>query len=320
MRGDGSARHIYRIKGGKYISVGIVGDNIAENRAFISFSRSFRNESLPVPEIYAVSNDERCYIEEDLGNTTFYDWMLQHRGEPDYDSKREAIYKRIITELLRFQVDASESIDYSLCYQTREFAEEQMRFDVNYFAEMFLGLVWKKSYDKSAFHTDCEKLISSLLAESRDYFLYRDFQSRNIMLKNDELFFIDYQSGRKGALQYDLASLLYDAKAQLSDELREKLLEHYLNELGTRVNVNREQFAASYHAFALLRVMQAMGAFANLGIRQKKAGFANSIPLAQNNLRSLLQQAKILDDLPSLKELFIDIASDTSLKQYADMN
>ncbi len=318
LKGDGSARRIFRIVGESRTSIGIVGENIAENRAFLGFSRAFREAGIPVPEIYAVHESERVYLEQDLGDVTVFDWMLVNRGTPDYHHRLEALYGRIIDILPRFQIDAAVALDYSLCYQTVEFAREQMEFDVRYFAEMFLDLVWQQQYDRETYFHDCGEMINLLMEEPREYFLYRDFQSRNIMLTDGELSFIDYQSGRKGALQYDAASLLFDAKAAIPDAMRSRLLERYMTRVSERIDIDPDRFRRMYYAFAALRVMQAMGAFGNLGVRQGKPGFVSSIPPGQANLRTLVEASSIVRGLPALADILMRVAGDSSLHRYSE--
>jgi aminoglycoside/choline kinase family phosphotransferase len=302
MRGDGSDRRIYRLHGDAGNAVGIWGENVPENRAFLGFTRAFASHDLAVPRIFAVGADERCYLEEDLGDTLLYDWQAARREGDDLPAEVFEMYARVLRELLRFQIDAAESVDYALCYQYAEFAGDAIRFDLRYFREMFLDQLFPE-YDATAYERDCDTLVARLLGTERRFFLYRDFQSRNIMIKDDVLRFIDYQSGRRGALQYDVASLLYDAKARLPEASRRALLGTYLDGLETRDAIGRDAFLRDFDAWALLRILQALGAFGNLGYRKKKPGFLDAIPPALGNFALLTARDPLATALPALANL-----------------
>jgi aminoglycoside/choline kinase family phosphotransferase len=316
LRGDGSDRRIYRMTGNARTCIGIVSSNAGENRAFISFSRSFRELGLPVPDIYTTGPGNGSYLEQDLGDVTLYAWVKDRQGEGCDPNTIQVMYERVLQDLQRFQIDAAEHIDYQRCYPYQEFGPDAMRFDIAYFKEMFLDQFFDGEYDAPGFHGDAEKLMSFCLEADRGFFLYRDFQSRNIMILNGDPHFIDYQSGRRGALHYDPASLLYDARARLPQPMRDRLRDVYITLLSRRMTVHRDSFIATYDAYAILRVMQALGAFGNLGIRKNKPSFLEGIPPGLGNLRHLAETAEILQRLPALRKVFLAISLPSAVTRF----
>ena len=226
----GSGRKIIRLSGGGISAIGILYDVREENAAFLEFSRHFRKHGLPVPEIYAEDLDHGAYLEQDLGNTSLFEFLSKNRtGEQIAPAVVEA-YRQVIATLPRFQMEAGRDLNYKVCYPRGSFDRQSIAWDLNYFKYYFLRLAGIP-FSEQALEDDFSRLTKFLLSAGRDYFLYRDFQSRNIMLRDGQPYFLDYQGGRKGALQYDVASLLYDAKADLPPELRQQLLDHYLDTL-----------------------------------------------------------------------------------------
>ncbi len=310
LKGDASDRRILRLRGDSRSAIGVVGPSIEENRAFVGFARTFRQEGLSVPEVFAVDDAERCYLEEDLGDTTLAAWLENHRDGESVDAAAQAMYRRVLDELLRIQIDAADKIDYSLCYQTDSFAAEAMHFDLEYFRTMFLTPLVRLSWEDAAFARDGEKLVSLLLEADRRYFLYRDFQSRNIMIRHEQPYFIDFQSGRRGALQYDVAALLYDSKGRLPEEVRSQLLSHYCDGAASRIDLDRDRFTWLFEGFAVLRLLQALGAFGNLGLNKNKPSFLTLIPSRLRSLGALVARADIMNALPALRKMLLDICED----------
>ncbi|MCB2206120.1 phosphotransferase [bacterium] len=308
LKGDASDRKLLRIRGGGNSAIGVMGPSLEENRAFIAFARGFRASRLPVPEIHAVDPRERCYLEEDLGETTLAAWLDSHREGDGIDAAAEQMYRDVLDDLLRFQIDAADAVDYSYCYQTAEFGTDAMRFDLAYFRSMFLEPLVRIPYDSSAYVRDGERLISLLLESERRFFLYRDFQSRNIMVRDGAPWFIDFQSGRRGALQYDVAALLFDSKGRLPRDIRQRLLEHYMDGVQRRISIERRSFARLFEGFAVLRLLQALGAFGNLGLNKNKPSFLTLIPSRLQSLAMLVREAEIMENLPNLQKLLLDIS------------
>src|SRR6202022_1836868 len=283
----GSGRNIIRLASEKGSAIGILYDVREENVAFLEFSRHFRRHGLPVPEIYAQDLSHGAYLEEDFGDTTLFEFLSKNRAGGNIAPQVVEAYRKVVAVLPRFQVEASRDLDYSICYPIASFDRQSIAWDLNYFKYYFLRLAGIP-FSELALEDDFGRLTEFLLSAPRDYFLYRDFQSRNIMLRDGQPYFLDYQGGRKGALQYDIASLLYDAKADLPPELRQRLLDHYLDRLAAFIDLEREAFLQHYYAFVYIRIMQALGAYGFRGFYERKAHFLQSVPYALKNLRWLL--------------------------------
>jgi aminoglycoside/choline kinase family phosphotransferase len=312
----GSGRQIIRLAGNKVTAVGILYNVREENAAFLEFSRHFRRHGLPVPEIYAEDLDQGAYLEEDLGDTSLFEFLSQNReGEAISPAAAEA-YRRAIAVLPRFQVEAGRDLNYKVCYPRGSFDRQSIAWDLNYFKYYFLRLAGIP-FNEQALEDDFGRLTKFLLAADRDYFLYRDFQSRNIMLRDGQPFFLDYQGGRKGALQYDVASLLFDAKADLPPELRRQLLDHYLEVLAGFADVKRDAFLHYYYAYVYIRIMQALGAYGFRGFYERKAHFLQSVPYALKNLRWLLHNVTLPVALPALMDAFHGMLASEKLQGLA---
>jgi len=249
---SGSYRSYCRMRAGSVSALGAWNADVKENEAFLSFTDSFRKAGLPVPEIYAVDSNENVYLLEDLGNDTLFDCV---KDKP-FDASLKALYRKSLKGLIGLQLRGKDCIDYAKCYPRAAFDRDSMMWDLNYFKYYFLKLV-RIPFDEQALEDDFRNFADYLLQERSDYFLFRDFQSANIMIKADEPYFIDYQGGRRGALQYDPASLLFDAKARIPKAERQDLITYYIAELEKQTPVNREQFMGFYQGFVLIRLMQA---------------------------------------------------------------
>lgn len=319
LRSNGSDRKIYRVFAGDHSVIGILGVDYHETAAFLEFSRHFKKYGLRVPEIYIEDPDAGAYLEEDFGNVILFDWMMNIREQDGFNDTVKKMYREVVEYLPKFQIEAGISIDYSYCYQHQEFGLDSMHWDLQYFKRHFLNYFYKKKINHTELEKDFTKLIKFLLQEDRKYFLYRDFQSRNIMIKDGIPHFIDYQSGRKGALQYDLASLLYDAKANLPEEFREEMIEVYLNKARQMTRINPKRFRKYFYGFVLIRVMQAFGAYGYLSAVKGKTHFFKSVPFAIRNLEILLNKnLEILNQLPTLHEIFLNLIEDSSLREFHD--
>jgi aminoglycoside/choline kinase family phosphotransferase len=297
----GSGRAIVRLAAGDRTAIGILYPVREENLAFLEFSRHFRRHGLPVPEIYAEDLSQGAYLEEDLGKTTLFEFLGANRAGEVIGAKAIEAYRQVVAVLPRFQVEAGRDLNYKVCYPRSSFDRQSIAWDLNYFKYYFLRLAGVP-FNEQALEHDFTRLTKFLLGASHDYFLYRDFQSRNVMLRDGQPFFLDYQGGRKGALQYDIASLLYDGKADLPPEVRQKLLEHYLNCLASYIKVDRERFMEHYYAFVYVRIMQAMGAYGFRGFYERKAHFLQSVPYALKNLRWLAANVQLPIALPALMD------------------
>ena len=295
----GSGRTIVRLTAGESSAIGILYPVQEENAAFLEFSKHFYRHGLPVPEIYAEDLSQAAYLEEDLGDTTLFEFLGRHRtGEVLAPPAIEA-YRKVVAVLPRFQVEAGRDLNYNVCYPRASFDQQSIAWDLNYFKYYFLRLAGVP-FNEQALEDDFGRLTTFLLEAPNDYFLYRDFQSRNVMLRDEQPFFLDYQGGRKGALQYDIASLLFDGKADLPPALRQQLLDHYLDCLAGFIEVDRAAFMRHYYAYVYVRILQALGAYGFRGFYERKAHFLESVPYALKNLRWLAANAELPIALPAL--------------------
>ena len=312
----GSGRNIIRLAGEKHKAIGILYDVREENVAFIEFSRHFRRHGLPVPQIYAEDLDHGAYLEEDLGDVTLFEFLSKNRARENIAPQAVEAYRKVVAVLPRFQIEAGRDLNYKVCYPRGSFDRQSIAWDLNYFKYYFLRLAGIPFHEQ-ALEDDFNRLTKFLLSAPRDYFLYRDFQSRNIMLKDGEPFFLDYQGGRKGALQYDIASLLFDAKADLPPELRQQLLDLYIEKLAGFIKVDRTEFTQHYYAYVYVRIMQALGAYGFRGFYERKAHFLQSVPYALKNLRWLLHHAQLPIELPTLMDAFRSMLASEKLQSLA---
>jgi aminoglycoside/choline kinase family phosphotransferase len=312
----GSGRKIIRLANAKVSAVGILYGVREENAAFLAFSKHFRQHDLPVPEIYAEDLDHGAYLEEDLGDTTLFEFLSKNRAGDNIAPKVVEAYRKVVAVLPRFQVEAGRDLDYSVCYPNPSFDRQSIAWDLNYFKYYFLRLAGIL-FNEQALEDDFTRLTEFLLSAPRDYFLYRDFQSRNILLRDSDPFFVDYQGGRKGALQYDIASLLYDAKADLPPDLRQQLLDHYLDVLAGFIPLDREAFLRHYYGYVYIRIMQALGAYGFRGFYERKVHFLQSVPYALKNLRWLLHHVRLPVPLPSLMDAFKGMLASEKLQGLA---
>ncbi|MCX6280032.1 MAG: phosphotransferase [Bacteroidetes bacterium] len=309
LPGSGSNRVYFRLRGSGLSAIGAWNDDIRENDAFVSFTRHFHKNGFPVAEVLSYNCENRVYLITDLGDTTLYQLLSVARApNASFPSEILDLYKKALQWLPEFQITAGAGIDYAKCYPRNAFDRQSMVWDLNYFKYYFLKLAGVP-YDEQALEDDFQKFCGLLLEARSEYFLYRDFQSRNIMIFEGQPWFIDYQGGRKGALQYDVASLLFDGKADLPPQVRTELLNFYLEHLSSRFNLKPEIFLKSYPAFILIRILQALGAYGFRGFYEKKTHFLQSIPFALNNLRFLRTSNQLdfgLDSLMRVIDLIVD--------------
>lgn len=314
INGSGSNRRYYRLSGGKPMTtvIAVSGNSIDENEAFISLSGMLASAGVCVPEVIKVSRDGMTYLQSDCGNTSLYDFMQRHRNnEGSYDEDAMKCLRRTISCLPDIQfmptllkaegrVQTCDEV-FDHCYQQREFDRIGVMFDLNYFKYDFLKLTGLE-FDELRLQYDFEMFADELIKDAGDTFLYRDFQSRNVMLTDKGPCFIDYQGGRKGPLHYDVASFLWQSSARFKDAEREELIDVYLQSLNKYCSVSKDVFVARLHLFVLFRILQVLGAYGFRGLWEKKEYFINSIPLALENLRHELSLGAC-DNYPYLKEV-----------------
>jgi len=310
----GSGRKIIRLANDQLSAVGVLYDVREENIAFLDFSRHFRKHGLPVPEIFAEDLSHGAYLEEDLGDTTLFEFLSKNRLGCNIAPQAIEAYRAVVDVLPRFQIEAGRDLNYKVCYPRAVFDEQSIAWDLNYFKYYFLKLAGIP-FNEQLLEDDFVRLTKFLLTADLNYFLYRDFQSRNVMMRNGQPFFLDYQGGRKGALHYDIASLLYDAKADLPPELRQELLDRYIARLSDFVEIEREAFMRHYYAYVYVRIMQALGAYGFRGFYERKAHFLQSVPYALKNMRWLLQNIELPIALPALMDAFASMVASEKLQR-----
>ena len=296
-----SSRRYFRLRGATRCCVGTVATDLRENEAFFSFGSHLHSKGLPVPEIYAVDADRRHYLQEDLGDTSLYTILLdKRRAGRGFDADMHALYSRALADLDAIQKGGRDA-DFAVGFPRPAFDRRAILWDLNYFKYHFLKLA-DIPFDEDRLQDDFERFTDSLLEADCTYFMYRDFNPRNIMVTEQagepQLRYIDFQGGRRGAAQYDVASLLYSAKSDLPQALRNELLQHYVSLHGD------PHFMDHFWHYVLLRILQTLGAYGYRGIFERKPYFIESIPLAHNNLRHLVEDhPDLLADLPELQSI-----------------
>jgi aminoglycoside/choline kinase family phosphotransferase len=316
LSAHGSERKYFRIHGNKASVIGVYNADRAENRAFIELSNHFYKLGLPVPHLYHYSMDQPVYLIQDLGDKTLFSHLLEQREHNGFSDELVQLYERAVTLLIRFQIEGGKEIDYSICYPRSAFDKQSMLWDLSYFKYYFMKLA-KISFNEQKLENDFHHFADFLLQASCNYFLYRDYQSRNIMILEGNLYCIDYQGGRKGALQYDIASLLYDAKADIPQTIRAYLLQKYLSIAAEYGMPDSSLFLKYYPGYILIRIMQALGAYGFRGFYERKPRFLESVPYAIKNLETVLKESTIPVEIPELRHVWAQIIETTSLRQIA---
>lgn len=314
---SGSYREYFRISGAQKSAIGVYNTDRKENEAFVAFSQALASRHLPVPRIYATDLDHQVYLQEDLGDVTLYAFLQGMRKEEEFPGELMAFYRKTLLMLVRVQLEGRQVIPFEKCYPRAAFDRQSMLWDLHYFKYYFLKLA-RIPFDEQQLEDDFSKLIQYLLEADQDYFLFRDFQSRNIMVHGDEPWMIDFQGGRKGALQYDVASLLYDAKADLPPQVRALLLEYYMDELEKHKQFNRNEFRNYFYGYVYIRIMQAMGAYGFRGFYERKEHFLNSIPYAIQNLEYLFNHVALPVELPTLFKALKDVTHSDELRRMGE--
>ncbi len=310
---SGSDRIYFRIYTDEQSYIATYNLNKQETITFVEFSRQFKKSGVPVPEIFAVNESNTIYIQEDFGNKSLLNQLEEH-GHNDYVY---GLFQQSLKKLSLMQVVGGESINYDLCLTAKEFGKQTILSDLLYFKYYFLDTL-KLPYDKQGLLDDFDALSNYLTYTGQKHFLFRDFQSRNVMIKDDTVHFIDYQGGMKGALQYDVASMLWQAKAELSDEWKNNLLEDYINYINELLNkpVDKSSFISQYNGYVLIRLLQVLGAYGFRGLFERKAHFLVSIPLALRNLKWFLSNNRVGITLPELDRLLSLIVADEIIQRY----
>lgn len=310
---SGSDRVYYRVTGPHLVCIATANDNVRENQTFLRFSRHFAAAGCPVPQILAVSNDERLYLQQDLGDTS----LLNELERNGYTLPVYNLFQQSLQQLAHMQVKGHENLNYEWCITSQEFGKQAILADLLYFKYYFLDTL-KIPYDKERLVDDFEVLSIYLARVDHKYFMFRDFQSRNIMVHQGKVHFIDYQGGMKGAVQYDVASLLWQAKAELPAEWKNSLLEYYIDCLENVLQkpIDRTRFVSQYNGYVLIRLLQVLGAYGFRGLFERKAHFLTSIPLALRNLRWFLQNKHVGLSVPEFERLLALVVEDAVIARF----
>jgi aminoglycoside/choline kinase family phosphotransferase len=314
---SGSNRRYFRLKGRKDL-IGVIGTVKEENEAFLYFAEHFRSRDIPVPKVEIVADDKMSYLQQDLGDTLLFNAIEKGRKTRVFSDFERKLLSDTIRRLPDIQFNGAVGLDFGKCYPAAEFDTRSIMWDLNYFKYCFLkatGLEFKE--DK--LEDDFQAMANVLMRSSSSTFMYRDFQSRNVMIHESQPWFIDFQGGRKGPFYYDVASFLWQAKANLTDSLRHELIDEYIDALRKYQPVDKEYFYAQLRHFVLFRVLQVLGAYGFRGYFEKKPHFIQSVPFAIANLRDLLKEpypeypylSSVLKELVNLKQFSDDLEKHT---------
>ena len=289
------------------------GNNIKENEVFIYFANHFHSKNIPVPEIFTVNENRDIYLQEDFGDVSLLN-ILEKKG---YVPEVYQLFKESLSQLARLQILGDKDIDYNLCLTNSEFGKQAIMADLLYFKYYFLDAL-RKPYDKQALIDDFEALSNYLTHTEYKYFMFRDFQSRNILIKETNAHFIDFQGGMKGAPQYDVASLLWQARANLPDEWKTNLLEDYMDAFETLTGdtLDRTIFRSQYNGYVLIRLLQVLGAYGFRGLFERKAQFLTSIPQALNNLKAFIDDNSVGISVPEFKKILEICVDEEIIKRF----
>lgn len=313
---SGSDRIYFRIQTNDTSYIATYNTNIKENHTFINFSKHFKKCNCPVPEIYAVNDEYSIYIQEDFGNQSLLN-ELETKGHHAYVYE---LFQKSLKALAYLQIKGDEGLNYNDCITSTTFGKQAIISDLLYFKYYFLDTL-KIPYNKEKLIDDFEVLSTYLSKADHQYFMFRDFQSRNVMVKEEEVFFIDYQGGMKGALQYDVASLLWQAKAELSDEWKNDLFQYYLNciEEILQQPVDHERFKSQYNGYVLIRLLQVLGAYGFRGLFERKAHFLTSIPLALKNLQWFIANKQVGISFPEFDRLLKLVVDESVIARFVNV-
>jgi aminoglycoside/choline kinase family phosphotransferase len=314
LKQAGSNRQYFRILHHNHSYIATYNPlNTAENNAFIEFSRHFHRKQLPVPEILHTDENKTQYLQTDFGDVSLFQ-VMQQEGFSDHVFE---LFKKTIAQLARLQIEGGKNLDYNNCIATKSFDKQAIYSDLLYFLYYFVRAL-DLPYDKNLLLNDFDLLSSYLMQEEQKYFMHRDCQSRNVMIKDERVYFIDYQGGMQGALQYDVASMLWQARAALPYEWREELLAYYFDQANELLEntLDKQNFFDSYDGFVLIRMLQTLGAYGFRGLFERKPHFISSIPFALKNLKWFLDNKKIPIRLPELQKVLRAIVSDDIIEKF----
>ena len=315
---SGSSRIYFRVFTDNNSYIATYSPNIEENIAFFRFTEHFEKSGLPVPKILSINHDNTCYIQSDFGDVSLFHLVQDCVKNSYFDRNTINLYKESLDNLIDFQIKGNKKLDYSIAYPTPSFDRQSIIDDLNYFKYYFVKLNDEIIFNETRLNNDFQLLADYIMQAPNNFFMYRDFQSRNIMIKNNHTYFIDYQGGRKGPLQYDIVSLLYQVKAQLPQSLRNELLSHYKERLSSIIDINEIHFDDYYQSFVLLRLMQVLGAYGYRGLIQKKQHFLSSIPYALKEISTLKEALNIPIEFKELSSVLSQLTNLIEKYEHSD--
>lgn len=299
LKGGVSDKLIIRITTSSKRVIGVYNKNTSENKAFISFTSVFNKLKLNTSEVFHVSDDTNIYFMKDLGYITLYDFILQN---PDRFSLIK-LYLKVIDNLVKFQILGAKNINFDHCCETKIFDKVQIRTDIDKFKLFFIEKYLQK--DSSIVDDSIiEEIMDLTINVSKNYFMYRDFQPRNIIIDNNEPYFVDYQSGRLGPPQYDLISFLYSGSIDLTNDEKKQLTNHYFNEFNKYERLNEDLFYNSLDYFALLRLVQVLGSYCFSYFEKNNKNVIRKVSIAMNNLQTLKLNANLENFKRRITELY----------------
>lgn len=311
---SGSNRRYFRLTADDDSTIiGVMGTSEDENIAFVKIAEHFLRQGLPVPEVYGMSEDKKFYIQQDLGDNILFKMTEKGRTCGSFNEEEREMLRKTMAKLPALQFLGAEGLDFNVCYPQPEFDERMISFDLNYFKYCFLKATGIE-FSEIKLEDDFRRMSDILMRSTSATFLYRDFQSRNVMFYNNEPYFIDFQGGRKGPIYYDVASFVWQAKANYSEELREELLKTYLDALRQYMPVDETYFRQQLRHFVLFRTLQVLGAYGFRGYFEKKPHFLQSVPYAIDNLRRLLREP--FKEYPYLSQILTEL---TQMRQFYEM-
>lgn len=295
----GSDKRHFRLTQGDTSAIGTINHDIKENEVFVQLAQHFKSKGVNVPEIYGASEDGLAYLQEDIGTLALYDLV---KGKP-FTPEIEKLYQKTLTALVGLQIDGAEDFDFDTCYPVQVFDRSSMFWDLNSFKYYFVRPL-RIIFHEPSLQKDFHKLTKWLLQEEHTYFMMRDCQARNVMLKDGEPYFIDFQGGRKGAMQYDVASLLWQAGAQIPMTKRFELLEYYIFQVQVHIpTLNRGKFRDRFYGFLLIRMLQVLGAYGFRGLFEGRSHFLESIPPALKNIEWFMENIQLPVRLPEIYKI-----------------
>ncbi|MBQ8220352.1 MAG: phosphotransferase [Bacteroidaceae bacterium] len=308
----GSNRRYYRLAAGKSSAIGVVGTSLRENEAFFAIATQLRSKGVNIPEVYAISNDRLCYLQQDLGDTSLFDLLMKAQLKGSYGLEEMELLRKVMRLLPDIQWKGANGFDFTCCYPSESLNRRNIQWDLHYFKYCFLKATGLE-FEEELLEDDFDRMAEMLLCNDCSTFMYRDFQSRNVMIHDGEPWFIDFQGGRRGPMEYDLVSFLWQARANFTPAMRKELIEEYIQSAMRYTEIDKATFGKRLTLFVLFRTLQVLGAYGYRGYFEHKLHFMQSIPLAMDNLRALMAE----EEFPELPYLCILLQQMVSLPKFA---